>query len=101
MEWNPDSKVSLVSGEDANADLVIVGVFAPTMDENEEESDEEKELEPISFEEKAAELDDKLAGVLKDLAKENGKEFKNGAEAGGMTPAVRIVEGGKVSFVFV
>ncbi|KAL7488784.1 hypothetical protein ACHAW6_014395 [Cyclotella cf. meneghiniana] len=97
MDWNPDSKVSLVVGDEADADLVIVGVFAPAKDEdnNEEETEEEKELGPIILDERAAELDEKLEGMLKDLAAENGKEFRNGEEAGGVTPAARVIEGGK------
>lgn len=99
MDWNPDSKVSLVVGDEADADLVIVGVFAPAKDEdnNEEETEEEKDLGPIVLEERAAELDEKLEGMLKDLAAENGKEFRNGEEAGGVTPAARVIDGGKVS----
>eukprot|EP00804_Cyclotella_cryptica_P022775 CCRYP_005005-RB/>CCRYP_005005-RB protein AED:0.09 eAED:0.09 QI:91/1/1/1/1/1/5/140/604 len=97
MDWNPDSKVSLLVGDEADADLVIVGVFAPAIDEDssEEETEAEKELGPLVLAERAAELDEKLEGLLKELAAENGKEFRNGEEAGGVTPAARVVEGGK------
>ena len=94
MEWNPDSNVKLVVGDDADADLVLVGVFAPAKDED---AEEEEEIGEILLEGSALELDGKLGGLLKDLAAENGKEFKNGAEAGGVTPAGRVVDGGKVS----
>lgn len=96
MEWNPDSNVKLVVGDDADADLVLVGVFAPAKDED---AEEEEEIGEILLEGSALELDGKLGGLLKDLAAENGKEFKNGAEAGGVTPAGRVVDGGKVSLL--
>ena len=97
MEWNPDSNVKLVVGDDADADLVLVGVFAPAKDEDAEETEEEEEIGEILLEGSALELNGKLGGLLKDLAAENGKEFKNGAEAGGVTPAGRVADGGKVS----
>lgn len=101
MDWTPDSHVKLVVDDDSSdADLVLVGVFAPAKEDDEdEESEEEKELGPLLLEGKAMELDERLGGMLKELAVENGKEFKNGGEAGGVTPAGRIVDGGKVSLI--
>ncbi len=85
-----------------DADLVIVGVFAPVKDDDEEEDDakdEEEEVDPIAFAGKAKELDEALGGALTDLAAENGKEFQNGGEAGSATPVMRVMEDGKVKFV--
>lgn len=100
MEWNPDSNVKLVVGEDTDADLVLVGVFAPPAAEDAEEEEEEEEIGAVVLEGSALELDEKLGGMLKDLAAENSKEFKNGGDAGGVTPAGRVVDGGKVSMSF-
>ena len=44
MDWNPDTKVSLVVGDDVDADLVLVGVFAPAKDDDATDTDEEEEL---------------------------------------------------------
>jgi hypothetical protein len=96
MEWNPESNVKLVGGDDDDADLVLVGVFAPAKEEDAEEKEEE-ELGELLLEGSALELDERLGGLLKELAVENGKEFKNGGEAGGVTPAGRVMDGGKVS----
>lgn len=86
-----------------DADLIVVGVFAPVKDDDEEDDDakdEEKEVDPIEFVGKAKELDEALGGALTDLAAENGKEFQNGGEAGSATPVMRVIEGGKVRFVY-
>jgi hypothetical protein len=104
MDWNPDSHVKLIVGNDnssEDADLILVGVFAPPKEEgaDEEEGEEEKELGPLILEGKAMELDERLGGLLKELAVENGKEFKNGGEAGCVTTAGRVVDGGKVSLI--
>mmetsp|Transcript_24870 Transcript_24870/g.49527 ORF Transcript_24870/g.49527 Transcript_24870/m.49527 type:complete len:633 (+) Transcript_24870:95-1993(+) len=106
MDWTPEPTASL-SAVDASAsavaelqdaDLVVVGVFAPVKDDDEEDEDakaEEKEVDPIEFVGKAKELDEALGGALTDLAAENGKEFRNGGEAGSATPVMRVIEGGK------
>eukprot|EP00581_Thalassiosira_minuscula_P017534 CAMPEP_0183714104 /NCGR_PEP_ID=MMETSP0737-20130205/8766_1 /TAXON_ID=385413 /ORGANISM="Thalassiosira miniscula, Strain CCMP1093" /LENGTH=546 /DNA_ID=CAMNT_0025943009 /DNA_START=171 /DNA_END=1808 /DNA_ORIENTATION=+ len=104
MAWSPAPEAALtaVSAADGavdDADLVIVGVFAPAKDEDETkeetEDDEEKEMDPIVFTGKAKELDEALGGALTDLAAENSKAFQNGGAAGTMTPAARIVVDGK------
>ena len=97
MDWNPDTKVSLVVGDDVDADLVLVGVFAPAKDDDATDTDDEEELGELLLEGKALELDEKLGGMLNGLAVENGKEFKNGGDAGAVTPAGRVIDGGKVS----
>ena len=104
MEWTSPPTANLTvsdaSGDAAalqDADLVIVSVFAPAKDENEKEEEDEdkeksqKEVEPIVFTGKARELDEALGGALTEMAAENGKAFQNGAEAGSMTPAMRVV----------
>jgi len=96
MEWSPDSSVKLVSGDEADADLVLVGVFAPaTKEDVDEDENEDEEIGELLLEGDALELDNKLGGMLKDLAAENKKEFKNGGESGGVTPAGRVSDGGK------
>ena len=100
MEWSPDSSVKLVSGDEADADLVLVGVFAPaTKEDVDEDENEDEEIGELLLEGDALELDNKLGGMLKDLAAENKKEFKNGGESGGVTPAGRVSDGGKVSSI--
>lgn len=96
MDWSPDSSVKLVSGDDADADLVLVGVYAPATEQEDEDGDED--IGELLLEGNALELDIKLGGMLKDLAAENKKEFKNGGDAGGVTPAGRVSDGGKVSY---
>ena len=55
MDWNPDTKVSLVVGDDVDADLVLVGVFAPAKDDDATDTDEEEELGELLLEGKALE----------------------------------------------
>ena len=100
MDWTPSHEASLtaVSADGAvdDADLVIVGVFAPPKDEDaEDDTDEEKEIDPIVFTGKAKELDDALGGALTEVAAENSKAFQNGGSAGSVTPATRFTMGGK------
>ena len=45
-----------------DSDVIIVGVLAPKKDE--EETDEDKEIDPIVFSGKAKELDEALGGAL-------------------------------------
>jgi len=99
MDWTADSPASLsfVDAVDDDADLVIVGVFAPAFsddNDDEEAGDEEKEVEPIVLAGKAKEMDDELGGALTELAAENSKAFQNGAEAGSTTPVLRLVTPG-------
>ena len=87
MEWTPVPSVALSAspaGESAadDADLVIVGVFAPKKDEEEGDESEEKEVDPIAFEGAAKDLDEKLGGALTELAADNAKAFQNGGSAG-------------------
>ena len=101
MEWNPDSNVKLIVGDESDADLVLVGVFAPAKNDDADDDEEEEEVGPLVLEGAALELDERLGGMLKELAGENGKEFKNGGDVGGVTPAARVVDGGKVSVLVV
>lgn len=99
MDWtpNPEASLSAISAEDGaldDADVVIVGVFAPAKDDKDEDDDEDKELDPIVLTGKAKELDDSLGGALTELAAENSKAFQNGGSAGGMTPAMRVASSG-------
>lgn len=101
MDWTPSSDITLAVSSDSsevdNADLVIVGVFAPVKNEDaeEEESDDDnKEVDPIVFDGKAKELDEALGGALAELAAENGKAFQNGGDAGSLTPVARVVGAG-------
>ena len=99
MDWTPASEITLsaAAAEGASvddSDVIIVGVLAPKKDENEEETDEDKEIDPIVFSGKAKELDEALGGALTDLASENSKAFLNGSSAGTMTPSMRIQSAG-------
>jgi hypothetical protein len=110
MSWTPASDITLtathISATDSSsslaaleqADLIIVGVFAPPKDDDDvnkdEENDEEEEVvPPIVFSGKAKELDESLGGALTELAAENSKAFQNGGSAGKMTPVARIRDG--------
>ncbi|KAL7537396.1 hypothetical protein ACHAWF_009348 [Thalassiosira exigua] len=101
MDWSPapEAALSAVSADSGNvddADLVIVGVFAPAKDgDAKDDEEEEKEVDPIAFVGKAKELDDALGGALTDVAAENAKAFQNGGSAGTTTPAARVVVDGK------
>lgn len=100
MDWTPAPEVSLsVAAAGAasvdEADLVIIGVLAPKKEEEKDDDDgKEKEIDPIVFSGKAKELDEMLGGALADLARENSKAFLNGASAGAMTPAMRVLSSG-------
>jgi leucyl aminopeptidase len=100
MAWNELSKATLTTAEkkenwDEEADLVVVGVFAPK--KNEDDSSEEKEDEEptVSLEGAGKKLDEKLGGALSNLMLENAKAFNHGAEAGSMTPILRVFRDGK------
>ena len=98
MEWTPPPDVQLTvesaAAKEVDADLIVVGVFAPAKGEGDEE-EEEEEPSPIVLTGAAMELDGLLDGALTDLAAENAKAFKNGGSAGAITPAARITAGGK------
>lgn len=104
MAWNEMSSASLVMTEttdkwDEDADLVVVGVFAPKKeeeDDKEDGKDEKEDEEPIVTLQGAAKaLDEKLGGALSDLMLENAKSFNHGAEAGSVTPTLRVYRDGK------
>jgi leucyl aminopeptidase len=101
MEWNASPSVALSASAASSssavqdADLIIVGVFAPPAkdddDDGDEKEDKEEDMEPIVFTGIAKRLDEELGGALTELAVENSKAFQNGGSAAGsMTPALRI-----------
>ena len=86
MDWTPSPSVALTAGPAGDgdvddADLVIVGVFAPKKEDGDDESDD-KEVDPIEFAGAAKDLDEKLGGALTELAADNSKAFQNGGSAG-------------------
>jgi len=101
MAWNEISKATLSSAEktdgwDEEADLVVVGVFAPKKDENEDDNEDKPEEDPtVTLEGAAKDLDEKLGGALSNLMLENAKAFNHGAEAGSTTPTLRVFRDGK------
>jgi hypothetical protein len=103
MDWSPFPAASLsavsataVDGSVGDADLIIVGVFAPAKEDDNDEDVEKKEMDPIVFNGKAKELDEMLGGALTELASDNSKAFQNGGSEGTLTPAMRVaVPGGK------
>ncbi len=102
MAWNEMSSATLSMVEktdkwDDEADLVVVGVYAPKKEEESETENQEDEEEPttVTLEGAAKVLDDKLGGALSDLMLENAKSFNHGAEAGSVTPTLRIYRDGK------
>ena len=112
MSWSPPSDIALTATHCSSsstsaasleqADLIIVGVFAPAKDDDTKEEDENEEEEeaivpPIVFSGKAKELDEALGGALSELAAENSKAFQNGSNAGKMTPVARIRGDGGVT----
>lgn len=101
MAWNEMSKATLSMKEksdswDEETDLVVVGVFAPKKDEENDDSEEKEEDKPtVTLEGAAKDLDEKLGGALSNLMLENSKAFKHGAEAGSTTPTLRVFRDGK------
>ena len=99
MAWNDMSSATLSATEkadkwDEEADLVVVGVFAPQKDED--DSEEKEEEEPtVTLEGSVKDLDEKLGGALTNLMLENAKAFNHGAEPGTTTPTLRIFRDGK------
>jgi hypothetical protein len=78
-----------------DADLVIVGIYAPAGkddDEDEEDSNDdtsEDEAAPV-LTGMAKTLDESFGGAFTDLMSENAKIFKNGAKAGSTLPTLRL-----------
>jgi leucyl aminopeptidase len=103
MAWTEMSKATLTATDKGEnweeaADLVVVGVYAPKKDDTKEEEggDDDKEEEPtVTLEGAAKSLDEKLGGALSNLMLENAKAFQHGAEAGSMTPILRVFRDGK------
>lgn len=101
MEWNKMSTASLTASAmptnwDEGADLVVVGVYAPKKDEDEDDSEDKEEEDPtVTLEGSVRALDEKLGGALSNLMLENAKAFNHGAEAGSMTPVLRVFRDGK------
>ena len=102
MAWTelaPGSLKSAPYSDDwaSDADLVVVGVFAPKKEDDDESSDDKKDEEPtVELSGAAKAMDEKLGGALSDMMKEHAKEFKNGASAGSTTPSLRILADGKM-----
>ena len=79
-----------------DADLVVVGVFAPKKEEEDEDDDEKDDEEPnVALDGGAKELDKKLGGALSNAMLENAKAFSHGAKAGSVTPTIRAFSNGK------
>jgi len=103
MEFNDVSSASIAITDDLktidDSDLVIIGVYGPKKDENEDDDEEVKkgdeEVAKPTLVGKAKDLDDLLEGALTDLMEENFKDFKHGASAGKATPVLRIFSGDK------
>jgi leucyl aminopeptidase len=98
MAWTDmvSASLSMTTNTDKweeDADLVLVGVFAPKEEEDELKKDEEAKVELSG---KAKELDDKLGGALSCVISENAKSFKHGAKAGSTTPTLRLFSEGKL-----
>jgi hypothetical protein len=101
MSWTEMTGASLLATTksdnwDDDADLVVVGVFAPKKEGEEDEDDEKTEEEPTAeLTGGAKDLDEKLGGALSNIMLENFKAFKNGASAGSVTPTLRLFANGK------
>jgi leucyl aminopeptidase len=104
MAWSPMSVADLAaSGSELDtnwtddADLVFLGVFAPTSDDCEDEGDDDKDEEVVepTLVGATKNIDEALGGALSNLMIENFKDFKNGAEAGGTLPTLRTYADGK------
>lgn len=101
MEWNTVVPATLTATSDMkyqDSDLIIVGIYAPTTTTDEEDDSEEgTEPPPVVLTGVAKEIDESLGGILSEVINDNAKSFKAGANAGSMTPTVRVVNpGGKV-----
>lgn len=103
MEWNQlvEAGLSVGTADKAaveDADLVMIGVYAPAKDDEDDDEEEKEEEEPtVSLNGLAKEIDDSLGGALTELMLDNAKAFKHGAGAGTTTPTARVISDGKVS----
>eukprot|EP00542_Grammatophora_oceanica_P021136 CAMPEP_0194032002 /NCGR_PEP_ID=MMETSP0009_2-20130614/5047_1 /TAXON_ID=210454 /ORGANISM="Grammatophora oceanica, Strain CCMP 410" /LENGTH=620 /DNA_ID=CAMNT_0038672321 /DNA_START=63 /DNA_END=1925 /DNA_ORIENTATION=+ len=90
MEWNELVSTSLSMGDSyEDADLIIVGVFAPESDKGDEEEEEENgdDKEPtVALTGKAKEIDDALSGGLTEMIEANKFKYT----AGKALPTVRL-----------
>ena len=96
MDWSELSSAKALFSKDLStledSDLVILGVYAPACDdEDEENNDSDKEEVAPILEGKVKEIDESLGGALTDLMVENAKTFKAGAAFGKTTPTLRMV----------
>ena len=103
MEWNSlvETTLSIASADKAaveDADLVIIGVYAPAKDDTDDDEEEKEEEEPtVTLSGIAKEIDDSLGGAISELMLDNAKAFKHGASAGTTTPTARVISAnGKV-----
>jgi len=106
MEFNDVASASVSVTDDVStiddSDLIILGIYGPAKDSDEEEeegengSDDGDAPEPTLVG-KAKELDEQVGGALSELMIENYKVFKHGAKAGGKTPTLRVVSSGSKS----
>ena len=78
-----------------DADLVIVGVMAPPVEEEDDDDDTDNDVPLLTLTGTAKEIDESLDGALSNLIEENNKAFKNGSGAGSTTPTLRVMSGGK------
>lgn len=98
MEWTELVETTLaVAAADkaavAGSDLIMVGVYAPATDDDDEEVDDKEPT--VALTGMAADMDKDLGGALSDVMKDNHKDFKLGATAGSTTPTIRVVVDGK------
>eukprot|EP00550_Attheya_septentrionalis_P007191 CAMPEP_0198285918 /NCGR_PEP_ID=MMETSP1449-20131203/5147_1 /TAXON_ID=420275 /ORGANISM="Attheya septentrionalis, Strain CCMP2084" /LENGTH=625 /DNA_ID=CAMNT_0043983531 /DNA_START=79 /DNA_END=1956 /DNA_ORIENTATION=- len=98
MDWCELVPATMSASTDASvvndADLVIVGIYAPAGkdDDEDEDSDDESsedEAAPV-LTGMAKTLDEKFGGAFTDLMTENAKVFKNGATPGSVLPTLRL-----------
>ena len=101
MEWNQlvETSLSVGTADKAaveDADLVMIGVYAPAKEDDDEEEDKEEEEPTVTLSGIAKEIDESLGGALTELMLDNAKAFKHGAAAGTTTPTARVISDGKV-----
>ena len=101
MEWTEMGAYTMTVSKDVGeADLVMIGVFAPPAkagdDDDEANIEKAKEEKPsVLLSGIAREMDTTLGGALSNLMLENAKEFKHGTTAGSTTPTLRVFKDGK------
>eukprot|EP00978_Attheya_sp_CCMP212_P011319 scaffold27936_cov35-Attheya_sp.AAC.2 len=95
MDWCELVPATMGVSTDASvvddAELVIVGIYAPSSkdDEDDDEDDESEEAAPV-LTGMAKTLDETFGGAFTDLMTENAKVFKNGATPGSVLPTLRL-----------